>query len=80
MDRSFLDPLTSDDGQPYGPSRYKELVQECAYISDVLHTSYTDILDISVTERAYLLQFIREKNDATRKAIEEARARASASN
>lgn len=76
MDRSFLDPLTSNNGEPYGPQRYREIVRECAYISDTLHTSYADVLDISYVERVYLLQYIQEKNEATRKAMEEARARA----
>ena len=70
---SFLDPQTSNDGSPYGPKRFKELVKECWYISDSLHTSYTDVLDLSYTERVYLIENINAKNDATRKAFEEAR-------
>lgn len=73
MDRSFLDPQTSEDGTPYGPKRFKELVRECWFISENLNTSYTDILDISSVERAYLLEFIHEKHEATQKAIDEAR-------
>ena len=70
---SFLDPQTSNDGSPYGPKRFKDLVKECWYISDNLHTSYTDVLDLSYAERVYLIEFINAKNDATRKAFEEAR-------
>ena len=70
---SFLDPQTSNDGSPYGPKHFKELVRECWYISDSLHTSYTDVLDLSYTERVYLIEKINAKNDATRKAFEEAR-------
>ena len=75
---SFLDPPTSNDGSPYGPKHFKELVKECYYISDSLHTSYTDVLDLSYTERVYLIEFINAKNDATRKAFEEARQSAKA--
>jgi len=71
MGPSFLDPQTSSDGKPYGPKRYKEIVKECWYISDNLHTSYTDVLDLSFQERFYLIELINEKQDATRKAIEE---------
>ena len=74
MDRSFLDPLTSEDGSPYGPKRYKEIVRECWYISDNLHTSYTDVLDLSCTERLALIHLINEKNEATREAIALAKA------
>jgi hypothetical protein len=70
---SFLDPQTSSDGKPYGPKRYKEIVKECWYISDNLHTSYTDVLDLSFIERFYLIEFINSKQEATRQAIEEAR-------
>ena len=70
---SFLDPQTSNDGSPYGPKRFKDIVRECWYISDSLHTSYTDVLDLSYTERVYLIENINAKNDATKKAFEEAR-------
>ena len=75
MDRSFLDPLRSEDGKPYGPKRYKEIVRECWYISENLHTSYADVLDMSFLERAYLIELIHEKHEATKQALEEARMR-----
>ena len=71
MDRSFLDPRTSEDGKPYGPKRYREIVRECWYVSDNTNTSYADVLDLSYIERSYLLMFIREKQEATQAAIEE---------
>ena len=69
MDQSFLDPLTYKDGTPYGPQRYKEIVKECWYISDQTNTSYADVLDLSYQERAYLIECIAEKQQATQKAI-----------
>ena len=75
MDKSFLDPLQSKDGGPYGPKRFKELVKECWYISDNLHTSYTDVLDMSYLERFYLIDCINGKNKATQKAIEQLQAK-----
>ena len=74
-DQSFLDPQTSSDGKPYGPKRYKEIIKECWYISDNLHTSYTDVLDLSFQERLYLIECINDKQNATRRAIEEQRAK-----
>ena len=77
MGPSFLDPQLTSDGKPYGPKRYKEIVKECWYISDNLNTSYTDVLDLSFQERFYLIQYINEKQDATKRAIEEARSKKS---
>ena len=47
----------------------KEIVRECWYISDNLHTSYTDVLDLSYQERIYLIECINDKQQATQKAI-----------
>ena len=70
---SFLDPQLSNDGTPYGPKRYKEIVKECWYVSDNLHTSYTDVLNLAYIDRVYLINCINEKKEATMKAMEEAR-------
>ena len=70
---SFLDPQTSSDGTPYGPKRYKEIVKECWYVSDNLHTSYTDVLNLAYQDRVYLIECINEKKDATARALEEAK-------
>ena len=70
---SFLDPQLSNDGTPYGPKRYKEIVKECWYVSDNLNTSYTDVLDLSYQERIYLINCINEKKEATIQAMEEVR-------
>ena len=75
MDQSFLDPQTSNDGSPYGPKRFKEIVKECWFVSDNLNTSYTDILDLSFQERFYLIELINEKQDATKRFLEEARSK-----
>lgn len=69
LDQSFLDPKLNKDGTPYGPARFKKIVEECWYISDNLHTSYTDILDISTQERIYLIEFINRKAEATSEAM-----------
>ena len=71
---NFLDPQISKDGKPYGPKRYKEIVKECWYISDQLHTSYTDVLDLSFQERVYLIECIQSKQEATQRAVEQLKA------
>lgn len=75
MGPNFLDPRTSKDGKPYGPKRYKQLVQDCWFISDNLHTSYTDVLDLAYIDRIYLIENIKAKKDATQKAIDDAKAK-----
>ena len=72
---SFLDPQLSNDGTPYGPKRYKEIVKECWYVSDNLHTSYTDVLNLAYQDRVYLIDCINEKKEATAQAIAEAQQR-----
>lgn len=51
----------TDDGQPYGPFRYKEIVRECYLISKNINTSYNDLMNITPTERNYMLQFLVEE-------------------
>ena len=70
---SFLDPQLSNDGSPYGPKRYKEIVKECWYVSDNLNTSYTDVLNLAYQDRIYLINCINEKKEATAQALAEAR-------
>jgi hypothetical protein len=41
-------------------------------VSDNLHTSYTDILDLAYQDRVYLIECINEKKEATARALEEA--------
>lgn len=46
------------DGKPYPPQRYKQIVKERYLITKHTNTSYADTLNITPTERAYLLEFI----------------------
>lgn len=71
MDRSFLDPLLSKDGKAYGPKRYREIVQECWYISTNLNTSYTDVLDLAFQDRVYLIDCIKQQHDFDKKKLDE---------
>jgi len=68
---NFLDPRLTDDGMPYGPYRYKEIVRECYLISKNCNTSYTDLLGVTPTERDYLLEFIAEEAQIAQKKMEE---------
>lgn len=61
---SFLDPLKADNGEPYGPFRYKEIAKERYLISKHINTSYTDLGKITPLERRYLLEFVIESSQA----------------
>jgi hypothetical protein len=40
-------------------------------VSDNLHTSYTDVLNLAFQDRVYLIECINEKKAATAQAMEE---------
>lgn len=60
---NFLDPQLTSDGLPYGPTRYKEIIEERYYISKFMNTSYGDTGKITPTERRYLLTLIKEDQE-----------------
>lgn len=71
---SFLDPQKTNDGKPYGPKRYKQIVKECYLIAKNCNTSYTDLLDISPTEKNLLLDLILEENRRSEEEMEKLKA------
>lgn len=68
---SFLDPQTTNDGKPYGPIRYKEIVKERYLLSKNMNTSYNELGQITPTERKYLMEFLIEEIKESKKAMEE---------
>lgn len=64
----------TEDGKPYGPFRYKEIVKERYIISKRCNTSYTDVGDMTPREKNYLLEFIadeiQKEEEAKQKLIE----------
>lgn len=66
--------LPTKDGKPYAPELYKELVRECYIITKNTNTSYTDLMNITPTERHYLLEFIKEEFEQVKKMRDEQRA------
>lgn len=55
-----MDPQFDRDGKPYGPTRYKEIMRECWYISKHTHNSYQDVLLMSPTDRDMMISFISD--------------------
>lgn len=71
---NFLDQQFTKDGKPYGPIRYKEIVKECYLISKNINTSYNDVLQMTPTERNYILEFLVEEAKHNQELIEKRKA------
>ena len=74
---NFLDPKWTRDENgnevPYGPIRLKELIKQCYMISKNCSTSYIDVLKITPIERDYLIGFIIQEAEETKKIVEDTR-------
>ena len=59
--QSFLDPPLTNDGQPYGPWKYRQLVKECYLIAKNSGIPYSDVLHMNPTERQDILDLISDE-------------------
>jgi hypothetical protein len=64
----------TNDGKPYGPWRYKEIVKECYFITKNTSTTYSDILQMTPTERGYILEFLQEEFKKQQEQLEKIKA------
>lgn len=71
---NFLDQQLTEDGKHYGPIRYREIVKECYVITKNLHTPYSDVMNMSPTERHYLIDFLIEDAKEQAKELEKRKA------
>jgi len=71
--QSFLDPQLTNDGKPFGPYRYKQIVKESYLISKNTNTSYVDVMKITPQERNYILEFLAEEYKRTQELTEQAK-------
>ena len=64
-----MDPVLTSNGEPYGPKRLQELIRQRYLISKFIHTSYTEVGEMSPTERESLILLIQKdvEADAARK-------------
>jgi len=70
---NFLDPQSTDDGKPYGPWRYKQIVKESYIITKNTNTPYSDILNMTPTERELMIEFLSEDFKKQQEQLEQAR-------
>nr|DAE19052.1 MAG TPA: hypothetical protein [Siphoviridae sp. ctiOl67] len=67
---SFFDPLWTSEGKLYAPERLKSIAYERYIITCNCNTSYSDTVDITPTERTYLLEFITNDLKKKKESIE----------
>jgi len=63
----------TNDGKPFGPYRYKQIVKESYLISKNTNTSYVDVMKITPQERNYILEFLAEEYKRTQELTEQAK-------
>jgi len=56
-----MDPKLTEDGQLYGPVRFKNIVKERYFISKKCNTSYIDVGYMTPLERKYVIEFILDE-------------------
>jgi hypothetical protein len=66
----------TEDGRPFGPTRYKEIARERYLISKHTNTSYEDTASTTPLERGYILEFLVEDMERQQKMYEQAQAEA----
>ena len=71
LHQNFLDPELTDDGQLYGPFRYKEIVKECYLLAKNCNLPYSDLMLMTPTERSYMLEFLAEEIKKSNDLIEQ---------
>lgn len=68
-----MDPQSTDNGKPYGPWRYKQIVKECYIITKNTNTPYSDILEMTPTERELMIEFLSEDFKKQQEQIDKAK-------
>ena len=72
--QSFLDQQFDKDGKPYAPKRFKELVSERFYISQMANNiSYAETGKLVPAERKIIIDLIKEVNQAREQALKDSR-------
>lgn len=64
----------TEDGLPFGPTRYKEIARERYLISKHTNTSYDDTALITPLERNYILEFLVEDMQRQKELYDKAQA------
>ena len=60
---------------PYGPWKYKKVVEELYMVSHQIHTSYLDMLQITVREKDHMLGFINNELRMQKESLDKLKAK-----
>jgi hypothetical protein len=63
----------TDNGKPYGPWRYKQIVKESYVITKNTNTPYSDVLSMTPAEREYFIEFLAEDFKKQQEQMEQAK-------
>lgn len=69
--QSFLDPLLTSDGKLYAPLRYKRILQDVYTITRNTNIDYQSVMNMSVSEREYIMIFLIEEAKNIKKHTDE---------
>ena len=69
--QSFLDPLLTSDGKLYAPLRYKRILQDVYTITRNTNIDYQSVMNMSVTEREYIMSFLIDEAKNIKKHTDE---------
>ena len=68
--QSSLDPQKTNEGKPYAPQRFKEIVRECYFLTRNANISRKDVMDMTPTERSYFIEFVLDEAQKTKEHME----------
>lgn len=66
----------TEDGKPYGPIRFKDIVKERYIITKHTNTSYGDTSNMTPLERGYIIEFIKDDLQRQKDLYDKAKAEA----
>ena len=69
LQKSFLGQQLTFDGKPFGPIKYKELVREAYILAKHCNISYSEVMNMTPTERQYMLEFLKEDMDREKESL-----------
>lgn len=68
--KNFFDPVLTNDGKPYAPQRYKQIIKERYIIAKNAGTPYAESGQITPYEREQLLELIADEFQKTQEYID----------
>ena len=68
--KNFFDPVLTNDGKPYAPYKYKQIIKERYIIAKNANTPYVDSGKMTPSERGVILELIADEIQKTQDYID----------